>query len=39
MNNLFRGLISGFGAMKLGGGCIGTVLMFILIWVILGYCN
>lgn len=39
MNNLFRGLLSGFGAAKLGGGCIGTVVVFIIIWVVLGQCN
>jgi len=25
MNNLFKGLISGYGAYKLGGGCLGTI--------------
>ena len=39
MNNIFRGLIAGYGAKKLGGGCFGTVLVFIIIWVLLGYCN
>jgi len=39
MNNLFRGLLSGYGAYKLGGGCLGTVVMFIIIWVLLGKCN
>ena len=39
MNNLFRGIIAGYGANKLGGGCFGTVFVFILIWVILGQCN
>lgn len=39
MNNLFRGLIAGYGAKKLGGGCFGTVLVFILIWVALGECS
>ena len=39
MNNLFRGIIAGYGANKLGGGCLGTVLVFIIIWVVLGQCN
>ena len=32
MNNLFRGLIAGYGAKKLGGGCLGTVVVFLIIW-------
>ena len=39
MNNIFRGLIAGYGAAKLGGGCFGTILVFILIWVALGQCS
>lgn len=39
MNDIFRGLIAGYGASKLGGGCLGTIVVFILIWVALGYCN
>ena len=39
MNNLFRGLIAGYGAKKLGGGCFSTVLVFILLWVLLGQCG
>ena len=39
LNNFLRGLISSYGAYKLGGGCIGTVVVFIIIWVALGYCN
>ena len=39
MNNLFRGLIAGYGAHKLGGGCLSTILIFIVIWVILGQCG
>jgi hypothetical protein len=38
MNNLFRGLLSGAAAYKWGGGCFGTVLVFILVWVLLGQC-
>jgi hypothetical protein len=39
MNNFWRALIAGYGAKKLGGGCLGTVLAFILIWVVLGQCD
>jgi len=39
MNNLFRGLLAGYGAKKLGGGCLSTILIFIVLWVILGQCQ
>lgn len=39
MNNFLRGIIASFGAYKLGGGCFGTVVVFVIIWVILGQCN
>jgi hypothetical protein len=39
MNNFFRALIAGAAAKKFGGGCLGTVVIFILVWVALGYCN
>lgn len=39
MNNFFRALIAGYGAKKLGGGCFGTVIVFIIIWVALGQCS
>ena len=39
MNNIFRGLIAGYGAKKLGGGCFSTILIFILIYWALGNCN
>ena len=39
MNNLFRGLIAGYGAKKLGGGCFSTILIFVVIWVVLGQCG
>lgn len=38
MNNIFRGLLAGYGAKKLGGGCIGTIVVFVIIWMLLGYC-
>ena len=37
MNNLIRSLIAGYGAKKLGGGCIGTIVVFIVIFWLLGY--
>lgn len=39
MNNLFRGLIAGYGAKKLGGGCFSTILVFVILWVLLGQCS
>ncbi len=40
MNNLFKTLIAGYGAKKLGGGCFSTVLIFILLYWLLGKtCN
>jgi hypothetical protein len=39
MNNLFRGLLAGYGAKKLGGGCLGTIVVFILLWLLLGQCS
>ena len=38
MNNAFRGLLAGYGAYKLGGGCLGTVVVFGIIYVLLGHC-
>jgi hypothetical protein len=39
MNKLFRALIAGYGAKKLGGGCFGTIIVFIIIYYALGQCN
>lgn len=39
MNNFFRALIAGYGAKKLGGGCLSTILVFIIIYWALGNCN
>lgn len=38
MNNFLRAIIAGYGAKKLGGGCLGTIIVFIIIWYALGYC-
>ena len=39
MNNFFRTIIAGYGAKKLGGGCLSTILIFIVIYYALGTCN
>ncbi|WP_207420869.1 hypothetical protein [Desertivirga brevis] len=39
MNKLFRALIAGYGAKKLGGGCFSTILIFVLLYWLLGQCN
>ncbi|CAN5254153.1 hypothetical protein BH09BAC3_BH09BAC3_19730 [soil metagenome] len=39
MNNLFKGLLAGWGASKIGGGCLGSVIVFGLIWWLLGTCD
>jgi hypothetical protein len=36
VSKLLRGVVAGFGAMKLGGGCLGTLLVFLLFWWLLG---
>jgi hypothetical protein len=36
MSKLLRGLAAGYGAKKLGGGCISTILVFLLLWWLLG---
>ena len=37
MNGLIKTLIAGYGAKKLGGGCIGTIVVFIIIFYVLGH--
>ena len=39
MNNFVRTLIAGWGAKKLGGGCLSTIVVFIVIYYALGTCN
>lgn len=36
MSKLLRGLAAGYGAKKLGGGCFSTILIFIVLWWLLG---
>ena len=38
MNKLIRALIAGYGAKKLGGGCLSTIIVFLIIWWALGSC-
>lgn len=39
MNKLIRTLLAGYGAKKLGGGCISTVAIFLFLYWLLGTCN
>lgn len=39
MNSFFKTIIAGWGAKKLGGGCLSTILIFIAIYVALGQCS
>jgi hypothetical protein len=36
MSKLLRGAVAGYGAKKLGGGCCSTVVVFIILWFVLG---
>jgi len=36
MSKILRGLAAGYGAKRLGGGCLTTVLVFIVLWWLLG---
>jgi hypothetical protein len=39
MNKLLRGCLAGYGAKKLGGGCLSTIVIFIVLWMVLGQCS
>ena len=39
MSKLLRGVAAGWGAKKLGGGLVSTVLFFLLLWWLLGHFN
>jgi hypothetical protein len=39
MNNAARGCLAGIVSYKLGGGLISTILIFILVYWLLGYAN
>ena len=36
MSGLLKGAVAGYGAMKLGGGCFGTIIVFVIIFWLLG---
>jgi len=36
MSKLLRGVAAGWGAKKMGGGCFSTILIFLLLWWLLG---
>ena len=37
LSKLLRGAVAGWGATKLGGGCLTTILLFMLLWWGLGH--
>jgi hypothetical protein len=37
MSKLLRGMAAGYGAKKLGGGCFSTVIIFLILWWLLGH--
>lgn len=39
MNKFFRAIIAAWGAKKLGGGCLSTIVVFVIIYVALGKCS
>lgn len=39
MNDFFKAIIAGYGAKKLGGGCLSTIIVFCAIWWALGHCR
>lgn len=36
VSKLLRGVAAGWGAKKLGGGCFSTIIIFIVLWYLLG---
>lgn len=37
MEKIARGCLAGWGASRFGGGCLGTILVFILLYWLLGF--
>jgi len=37
MSKLLRALAAGWGAKKLGGGCLTTIIIFAILWWLLGH--
>jgi hypothetical protein len=38
MNSFFKTIIAGYSAKKLGGGCLSTILIFVIVYYALGHC-
>jgi hypothetical protein len=38
MNGFFKTIIAGYSAKKLGGGCLSTILIFVIVYYALGHC-
>lgn len=36
MNSFFKTIIAGYGAKKLGGGCLGMIIVFVILYWLLG---
>lgn len=39
MRNWLRTLLAGAAAYKWGGGCLGTIVVFVIVYYLLGHCN
>lgn len=39
MADWLKGILAGYGAAKLGGGCLSTVLIFFLLYWLMGQCS
>jgi hypothetical protein len=37
MRGIFRTLLAGYGAKKLGGGCLSTIIIFLILYWLLGH--
>jgi hypothetical protein len=37
MRNIFRALLAGWGARRLGGGCLTTIIIFVILYWLLGH--
>lgn len=37
VSKLLRGVAAGWGAKKLGGGCLSTLIVFVVLWYLLGH--
>jgi len=37
VSKLLRGVVAGWGASKWGGGCFGTIIVFLVLWWLLGH--